>query len=224
MSTTAPRAEAMRRAVSSPAWAERPPGRARRGRSRSRIVAAVALLIVGAWIAAAAFLSVGSRREVLVVAHPVPRYAKLTRADLKIVRVASDGGLSFIAANRINATVGRVTAVDLTADTPLADAELLKSGTRPVRDGEAVVGALLSPADSPDPLPRGASVKVVVRPAQATTGDARSISGWILRVESAGATGEGGHRVSLVVPAAEADLVSSAAADGRVTVVVLGGS
>jgi hypothetical protein len=191
---------------------------------RTRVLAATALLVIGAWVTAAAFLSIGHRREVLVLAHSVPRYSVLTRADLRTVRVASDGGLSIIPADRLNSMVGRIAAVDLTAGTTLAERELLKAGTRPVRASESVVGTLLAPADAPDPIPQGAGVQVIVRPPQGTTGDDTVIDGWILHVENAGESSGGGHLVSLVVPSSDAHTVSSAAADDRVTIVVEGGS
>jgi hypothetical protein len=223
LSSTTSRSAALA-ASSRQSWSDPPSKRRTPGRRRARLFAGAALLIVGAWVTAAAFLSVGHRREVLVLARSVPRYSVLTRSDLRTVRVASDDGLALVDASRLASTVGRIAAVDLTAGTNLSNRELLKAGTRPVRSGESVVGTLLAPADAPDPVPQGARVQIIVRPAQGTTGEDQVVDGWILHVEDASGTSGGGHLVSLVVPSGNAHTVSSAAADRRVSVVVRGGS
>jgi hypothetical protein len=51
-----------------------------------------------------------------------------------------------------------------------------------------------------------------------------TVRGWILDVSTVDQASGGGRKVSLVVPVASSDVVSAAAADSRVSVVVLGGS
>ena len=201
------------------------PGRAGR-RSRGRILGAVVLMVVSGWLGAVVFLSAGSRQEVLAVDGPVDRFTELSRDDLTVVRVAADGDVPVVDADRLEDMVGRTTAMAIADGALLTEGQLLAPDERPVGFGEAVVGALLAPADSPGQLPRGADVQVIVRPAAGAPGESRTLEGWILDVESAeGAeAGAQGRWVSLVVAQADAGQVSAAAAENRVTVVVLGGS
>lgn len=194
-------------------------------RNRGRIAAAVVLMVVCGWLAAVVFLSVGDRREVVALARPVPRYHQLTRGDLRVVRVAADEGVSTLPGSRLDDLVGRVAATDLTPGSLLGDKQLLADGQRAVGEDEAVVGTLLAAADSPDTLPRGARVQVIVRPATGVVDESpKTIRGWILDVASAEQAAGGGRKVSLVVPAESAEAVAAGASEKRVSVVVLGGS
>jgi len=194
-------------------------------RNRGRIAAAVVLMVVCGWLAAVVFLSVGDRREVVALGRSVPRYQELTEDDLRVVRVAADEGVSTLPAGRIDDLVGRVAATDLAPGTLLSEKQLLAEGQRAVGDGEAVVGTLLAAADSPDTLPRGARVQVIVRPATGSVdGTTETIRGWILDVAWAEQAAGGGRKVSLVVPAESAETVAAGASEKRVSVVVLGGS
>lgn len=194
-------------------------------RNRGRIAAAVVLMVVCGWLAAVVFLSVGDRNEIVALARPVPRYHELTRSDLRVVRVAADGEVPTIPVDRIDDLVGRVAATDLTKGSLLAEGQLLPEDQRPLGDGEAVVGTLLAPADSPDALPRGANVEVIVRPPSSDPdGETETIRGWILDVSSVEQMSGGGRKVSLVVPAEAAEIVAAGASEKRVSVVVLGGS
>jgi len=183
-------------------------------------------MVVSGWLGAVVFLSAGSRDEVLAVDGPVEQFTDLSRDDLRVVRVAADGDVPVIDADRLDDIVGRTTSMELADGVLLSEDQLLEVGERPVGPGEAVVGALLAPTDSPGRLPKGADVQVIVRPAANTGEQSRSLEGWILDVESPEDAGAGaqGRWVSLVVAQADAGLVSTAAAEDRVTVVVLGGS
>jgi hypothetical protein len=201
------------------------PGRAGR-RNRGRIVGAVVLMVVSGWLGAVVFLSAGSREEVLAVDGPVERFAELSRGDLRVVRVAADGDVPVVDADRLEEIVGRTTSMEIADGALLSEDQLLDVSERPAGSGEAVVGALLAPADSPGRLPRGADVQVIVRPAAGSGAQSRTLEGWILDVESPDSAQAGAHGrwVSLVVAQADAGQVSAAAAENRVTVVVLGGS
>lgn len=205
-------------------WGQEP-GRASR-RNRGRVVGAVVLMVVSGWLGAVVFLSAGSREEVLAVDGPVERFTELSRDDLRTVRVAADGDVPVIAADRLEDVVGRTTSMELADGALLSADQLLEVDERPVGPGEAVVGALLAPTDSPGRLAKGADVQVIVRAAADEGTPSRSLEGWILDVESADSAGSGsqGRWVSLVVAQADAGQVSAAAAENRVTVVVLGGS
>ena len=204
-------------------WAPTSAGRPRR--SRARIVGAVVLMVVSGWLGAALFLSAGSRDDVLVVREGVERFTELSADDVAVARVASDADVATVPADRLEELVGRVTAIDIAAGSLLGEDQLLDEGERAVGPGEAVVGALLDQADSPGELPRGVVVRVIVR-ADATSGTAaRTLEGWVLDVEEASnaVAGPSARWVSLVVADADSGEVSAAAAEDRVTVVVLGG-
>jgi hypothetical protein len=175
-------------------------------------------------MAAVVFLSAGRRDEVLAVDGPVERFTELSREDLRVVRVAAGADVPTIDADQLDEVVGRVTSMPLAEGTLLSGSQLLADGDEPVGPGEAVVGALLLPADAPGALPRGAAVRVIVRPAAGSAEPARSLGGWVLDVEDPDESQAGGQGrwVSLVVPDADATQVSAAAAEDRVTVVVLG--
>jgi hypothetical protein len=205
-------------------WTQEP--RPPRSRSRSRIVGALVLMVISGWLGAVVFLSAGSRHEVLAVDGQVERFTELTRDNLRTVRVAADEDVPTVDADRLDEIVGRTTSMQVAPGSLLSEHQLLDDGERAVGPGEAVVGALLAQADSPGDLPRGAAVRVILRNEAAAATPARTLEGWVLDVEEADEAQAGitGRWVSLVVGDADAGPVSAAAAENRVTVVVLGGS
>lgn len=205
-------------------WGNEPPTFGRRNRKRA--FAGGALILIFGWVGAVVFLSAGHREEVIAIDGQVEKFTELTRDDLRLVRVAVDDEVDTISAERLDDVVGRTTSMELAEGALLTFGQLLDEGERPVRSGEAVVGTLLAPADSPGSLPQGADVQIIVRPAAASGAESRTIDGWILDVDSPkdAAVGTGSRWVSLVVPKPDAGEVSAAAAENRVTVVVLGGS
>lgn len=193
-------------------------------RRRGRIAAGVTLLIVCGWLAAVIFTSVGSRREVLSLAHQVEQFSELKREDLRVVRVAADPDVDVVPADRIDELVGRVAATDLVDGSLLDEDQLLERDERLVGADEAVVGAVLAAGDSPGNLAAGADVEVVVRQPAGTTGGPQTIPGWVLKVEDTESPGVQASRVSLVIPSDSVAMVSAAAAESRVSVAVVGGS
>jgi hypothetical protein len=190
------------------------------------VIGGVVLIVVFGWLGAVVFLSAGSREEVLAVDGPVDQFTELSRGDLRVVRVAADSTVPTVDADRTDEIVGRITSMEIAGGALLSEDHLLDIGDRALKPGEAVVGALLAPTDSPGRLPNGADVQVIVRPATGSGEESRTLEGWILDVESSDSAQAGaqGRWVSLVVPRADAGQVSAAAAESRVTVVVLGGS
>jgi hypothetical protein len=189
------------------------------------MAAAVVAMVVCAWLAISLFTSAGDRKGALVVARPVPRFHTMARDDLRVVRVAADSGASLIASSRLNEMVGRVADTNLTPGSFLNSNQLLAPGKTPIGVGEAVVGTQLATSDSPSTLPVGAHVLVIVRPPSgAVDSKDTTVRGWILDVSTVDQASGGGRKVSLVVPVASSDVVSAAAADSRVSLVVLGGS
>lgn len=214
---------ASRARASAIGWSANPRGsnRPRRG----RMAAAVLAMVVCAWLAISLFTSAGNRKGQLVVARPVPRFHAVTRDDFRVVRVAADSGSSLVSSSQLNDVVGRVAATDLTTGSFLSNNQLLPPGKSPIGANEAVVGTQLATSDSPTTLPVGAHVLVIIRPPSGSIDSEDStVHGWILEVNSVDQASGGGREVSLVVPVDSAHLVSAAAADDRVSVVVLGGS
>lgn len=203
------------------AWRGDAPSSGRR--QRGRIVAGVILLLVSGWLAAAVYLSVGSREEVVVVAEPVEKFQELTEDDFRVARVAADPDVGLVPAGDIDELVGRVTTTALVEGALLHEDQLLDDGDRVVARNEGVVGAVLGAGDAPVNLTAGMDVEVIVRPdPNDEAGTARTLRGWVLEVNEVDTPGMPSQRVSMVVPADSVASVSTAASDERVSVAVLG--
>lgn len=181
----------------------------------------MAAAVLGAWIFAAMYLSAGNRVDVLVMARSVGRLEVLHRSDLRVARISKDSGVESIPAGRLDQLDGRVAGVNLVAGSLVADGQLLPAGGKLLAAGEAVVGVLVGPGDSPVlSLRRGTPVLAVMRP-QAGSQDAPvEVQGWVF--DASGAPLSSRERpFELAVPQAKAGLISAAAADKRVTLVAL---
>ncbi|HRD99991.1 MAG TPA: hypothetical protein PLV68_01765 [Ilumatobacteraceae bacterium] len=215
-STNGSSAQTARAAAAGP---PRTPVRRRWGRMGVGLAAAV----LGAWIFAAMYMSAGDHADVLVVANGVERFEVIERSDLQVARLSESSDVEVVAADRIDEFVGRIAGVDLVGDSLLHEAQVMSSGTDLVTDGEAVVGVLVGPADAPQgSLRRGAAVTVVVRPVAGTDVRPIEIAGWVWDA-SAEVSSTREVAVEVVVPAGDSAAVSAAAADRRVSIVVLAG-
>jgi hypothetical protein len=166
-------------------------------------------------------MSAGSRTEAVVLARDVGRYESIERADLRIASIAVEPGVDTVAGSELDDLVGRAASTDLVAGSVLSSHELVPAGERLLGDGEAIVGARLSPGDAPlRDLSRGSAVLVVIRPQAGAAGDVESVEGWLLDLGDADAT-TGERSASLVVPRTNADDVAAAAADKRISIVAL---
>lgn len=194
------------------------PVRRRWGRIGGGVFAAV----VGGWLFASLYLSADDRVEVLAVATDIGRFDVIDRSDLRVVTIGEDTDVASIPASRLDELVGRVASNDIVAGGLLVDGQLLPAGERLVTADEAIVGVLVGPGDSPTTgMTRGAVVSVVIRPAAGTNGTVAEVPGWIAGI--GGEVSSSGDRpVEVVVARSEAARVSAAAADRRVTIVVLG--
>lgn len=178
--------------------------------------------VVGGWLFASLYLSADDRVEVLAVATDIGRFDVIERSDLRVVTIGEDTDVASIPASRLDELVGRVASTDIVAGGLLVDGQLLPAGDRLVTADEAIVGVLVGPGDSPTTgMTRGAVVSVVIRPAAGTNGTVAEVPGWIAGI--GGEVSSSGDRpVEVVVARSEAARVSAAAADRRVTIVVLG--
>lgn len=178
--------------------------------------------VVGGWLFASLYLSADDRVEVLAVATDIGRFDVIDRSDLRVVTIGEDTDVASIPASRLDELIGRVASTDIVAGGLLVDGQLLPAGDRLVTADEAIVGVLVGPGDSPTTgMTRGAVVSVVIRPAAGTNGTVAEVPGWIAGI--GGEVSSSGDRpVEVVVARSEAARVSAAAADRRVTIVVLG--
>jgi len=206
-----------REAAVAPSKPPRGPARRRWG----RIGAGAAAAVLGAWVFAALYLSAGDRTDVLVVSRDVGRLEVIDRSDLRVIRMSNDSDVESIDAGRVDEFVGRVAGVDLVAGSLLAEGQVLPAERKLLGAGEAVVGVLLGPGDSPvRSLRRGTPVLVVVRPTAGSQGDPQEIEGWVFDASSEPLNTRE-RPIELAVPRAQAGLISAAAADQRVTLVAL---
>lgn len=219
MATTTEEPRVGRARANALGWGDDPGGVPRR---KGRIAAGLTLIVVCGWLAAAAFLSAGSRSEVLAVARPVNRFEPLAREDLRVVRVATDRDVGTVPVDRLEDLLGRPASTALVEGALLHEEQLLDANTRVVKPDEAVVGAVLAAEDSPATLAAGAEVEVVVRAQAGSAAGPQTLRGWVLAVEDVDTPGTESQRVTLVVPAGDVALVSSSASEGRVSVAVLG--
>lgn len=209
-----PATEARQRAL---APTKREPVRRRWGRIAGGAFAA----LLGGWLFTSLYMSAGDRVDVLALSNDVGRHEAIERSDLRVVAISADTDVSSVPASRLDDLVGRVAATDLTKGSLLADGALVADGERLVQAGEAVVGVLVKPGDSPtNEMRPGASVSVVVRPAPGTTGAVTEVPGWVVNVGSAASNGD--RTIEVVVARQSSAAVSAAAADRRVTIVALG--
>ncbi|WP_235498499.1 SAF domain-containing protein [Frankia sp. R43] len=201
-----------------------------RGGAARRALAGVLLVA----LSVAAFVVVGNEREglreVLAVARDVPAGRVLTAQDLRPVSVG--GGVDVVAADAVDAVVGRVAVVPLLAGSLLPPGAV-GDGSRVPPTGQALVGAALKTGQYPPDLARGDRVAVLLTSMStgtagstvsppATGSPARSVQGLVVTVqadETSGA-GTGGVVVALQIPDTDADALAEAAAAGRAVLVV----
>jgi len=198
------------------------------------VVAAVVLVLVGAvtgWLVAA---KSAGRTLVLVTAREVPAGHVLVRADVRSVDLAGAEALGAFAVTETESVVGRSVMVPLVAGSLLTPRVLGAGGWPPV--GQAVVSVLVKPGAGPV-VQQGQQVGLVLLPnanaAEAGTGPAAGgpaaggqqpavVSGVVASAADAGQTqGAGSRVVSVVVAGTDAPGLATAAAAGRVALVLL---
>lgn len=200
-----------------------PPAR----RNRSRIALGTFVILVMSLLFAAAYSNVGQRRAVLVVARPVTAGSVITAADLREVRVSADPTLRPVRAENRRSVVGRVAGVDLVPGTLVTRRQLATGPALPA--GRAIVGLALKAGQLPSGLRAGDAVLVVLVPPAGAAGVAPDSESAVLDDVRVAAVGEaedaaGATVVSVNVPAADAAAVATAGADGRVSLVKVGGA
>jgi SAF domain len=194
-----------------------------RRRNLSGAALGVLLVAVCAFGIAAWASSVGHRVQVLVVAKEVPAGSVVQAGDLTAAGVAADRQVSAIPASAESEWVGKVARVDLVPGSLLERSELGAGPAIPA--GSSVVGLHLKDGTFPAEIAPGATVEVVSTPAQGTTSGVGTVLVPTATVLSMSVDPSGsGNLVSVVVPAADASAVASAAAGDDVSLVMLPGT
>ena len=170
------------------------------------------ILVIGCGAGMAALYSgAGERSEVLAVAREVPAGARVTDADLKVVRVGADSSLQLLPTSLRPRVVGRLARVGLVPGTLLTPAHLAQGEVVP--SGQSVVAVLLRFGQAPSLRP-GDRV-LVVAPAQNVSAAAQVFS-----VETQGRD-SGDTRVSLLADEVTAARIASLASSRAEISVVL---
>lgn len=199
------------------------PPRERRG-SRWRLLGGV--LVVAASMAGfvAWNVSATDTTAVLAVARPVPMGQTLTAADVQVVDVRLALGVELVPASEVGSVLGRPAAVSLSQGALLAPGQVGPAAVPTAGEVLVAVQVPLPPAG----LSAGSRVRVLVTPT-GTTGGATGAGGEPVVVSaSSSATvvelgpvdGNGARVVSLLLAAGDGESVATAAAVGRVVLVV----
>jgi SAF domain len=197
------------------------PSPGRRARARSpRLAAGLFVALLAGW--AAFTLATGADRgsRVWVMRHDVPRGATVTAGDVELATVRAPG-VGTISSQ--GAVIGHVANQDLVAGELLAPGLLGDVGGPAVGNGQAVVSVLVSAGLLPEnEAVKGARVRLVL-PAVDGTSAPDGVNAQILEAAKLTDGARAGDRVlSVVVAVNDANRVAAAAAQGRVSVVVLG--
>ncbi len=192
-------------------------------RSTPMALLGVVAVVGGALLFLALYSNVEHRQAVLAVARPVAVGQVITAADLQVVRVSTSSGVTPVPASRASSVAGRTAAVTLVPGTLLASAQLGSSSD--LRAGQAIVGVALKAGQAPAALRAGTRVEVIDS-TKSTSGDpGRPVVLTDQAVVSSSARSESSSSatslVSLTLPSGDAPAVASAAADGRVSLVVV---
>ncbi|MFA9430967.1 SAF domain-containing protein [Egicoccus sp. AB-alg2] len=202
-----------------------PAGQARRPKL-SWVALGLAVVLAGGLFGAVTLARVADRAPVLALAMPIERGETLTDDHLRVVDVAADEQLPLVTAD------DRLQLVGLTATGPLPAGSLVTreqfSDGPQVADGFSVVGLALQPGEYPiAALTPGDRVEVVRTPdptgVRSDGGSGAAVLTDDAEVYAVGPLSEtsAGLMVSLTVPQDTGPAIASAAAEGRVRLVLV---
>jgi hypothetical protein len=186
-------------------------------RNRSRILIGCLLALVSALAMAVLYSDAGERRLVLALAKPVAAGQVIEGDDLREVMLATDGGLSTLAAGNRDDVIGRKAAVPLAAGALLTEEQL---GETPLFDSsDAVFGAVLAEGRFPAELRAGDRVLLYELPSATDAADAaEAVRATVVAVREGQAPGSISATIS--VPAGDAGAMATAAGQDRLIVVL----
>ena len=184
------------------------------------IVAALVAICLGALLAAWAWTATTNTQEVLVARHSIERGSVIEADDLARVRLSADPALKPVAGSELDQVVGQRAAVDIAEGGMLTPASFTPEVVP--GDGESVVGVALTPAQAPGlDLQYGDTVRVVVTPAQdeeLPAGAPLVNDATVVGVHVSDETGQ--TVVDLLVPQADAGVLATRIATGRIALVL----
>jgi adhesin HecA-like repeat protein len=184
------------------------------------VVAALALMLVGALVSAWAYTSLGNTQEVVVARVDVPRGQVITADDLRLVRIGVDPSVSVVSASQAAGLVGQRAAVDLRAGQMLVPGSVTAQ-VYP-QPGMSTVGLSLLAAQLPsEPLRVGDRVRVVSTPgAQGDVSPSALVVFDGVVVAVSGRDASGSTDVTVQVESSVAAEVAARSATGKVALVV----
>ena len=220
MGTTSTATKAERNGQPTPALRVTPTARGRWQARAPWLVLAVLLVAAGMLAAVLVLSQVNRRSPAVALTTAVERGAQLARQDLRVVQVAADSPLPTLDPGEVNAVVGRTVTAALPAGTLLSQEMLSRSDLVP--DGADVVGMALDPGSYPVADLQPGDTVGVLRVASDGSRDAQSLTD--AEVHAVTEVGETvpGQFVSLVVPDAAVEAVTTAAARGEARLVLRG--
>ncbi len=181
-----------------------------------QLLIAVFLVAISALVAVVLFSRAAARDPVLALARPVELGQVISSGDVMVVYVATDDPIATLSSESAPGLVGLTAVTDLEAGTVLTSAHFVSRSVLDV--GEGVVGLALSPGEYPTPLlAPGDRVDVVVT--DPVSSDTVVGSAVVFDVAELGTQGD--RFVSLRMPAERASRVATAAAAGRVRLVLV---
>jgi hypothetical protein len=186
---------------------------------RGWVATGVLLIVLSALGSATLFRALGPAEEYLALANDVPAGARLTAADLMVVRLNSTPGLATVPAVQADRVVGRYAAVSLTAGSLVSPAHLTEQ--RVPAPGQQLVAVPLSRHDLPGgELDAGDPILLVATGGQGSgvAAEPRTFEATVHRVHATDGRGTT-VVVSLLVADRDGPAVASLAASGRVALV-----
>ncbi len=181
---------------------------------------AVALILGFAALGAYLYVQAGAKTPVVVVVADVPAGHVLTRTDVSTVAVA--GGVTAIAAERLDTVVGQRASVHLLPNMLLQNS--MVSDQPGLSAAQAAVGVVVKSGQIPaDGLTPGDTVAVVALPPAATsTGAAAAqviVASALVDAFRQDPAQTGGSLLTLIVPRESATAVAAASGAGKIALV-----
>ncbi|MFD3685686.1 SAF domain-containing protein [Nocardiopsis sp. NPDC058631] len=205
--------------AASPRQGETPPVRLLgSGPRRWRWLAlALGMMAAGGLSGVVALEQMDDKQGVLVADGDLPAGHVVAAEDLRVARISVADGVSFVGAERLEATVGQTLTVPVTEGGLLPEAALGAEAAFPEPD-RAVLGVALRPGRFPSSLGPGTAVSVVVHPEEGATTGVEAYRALVREVLPSAAE-DGSVELELVASSTDAAAIASAAAAERVSVV-----
>ncbi len=185
-------------------------------RSRTKLLAGIAVTIFAAMFASVVYGSVGDRTDVVSLVKDVEQGHAITASDLGVAQVSVSGDIRTIASKDRSQLVGQVATTHLSAGSLLAPSSLSRGAA--LGPGQVKVAALMKPGQYPVAMKPGDSVRLVLPDAPADA-SAAPIIGTVASIDNVSDV-SGSSTVTFTTDDAVANAVASAGATGDLAAVV----